>query len=47
MLWEPYIKGSVVYLLDICLTDQESWQTISPLIHFETVECHHPERVLC
>ena len=46
MLWEPYIGESVAHPLDICLADQEIWRTISPLICFETVEWHRPERVL-
>ena len=46
MLWEPYIGELVAHLLDICLADQEIWWTKSPLIYFETVEWHCPERVL-
>ena len=46
MLWEPYIGELVAHLPDICLADQEIWWTMSPLICFETVEWHHPERVL-
>ena len=30
----------------ICLADQEIWRTMSPLICFEIVEWHRPERVL-
>ena len=33
-------------LPDICLADQETWRTMSPLICFDTVEWHRPERVL-
>ena len=47
MLWEPYIGESVAHLPDICHVDQKIWRTISPLICFETVEWHRPERVLC
>ena len=46
MLWEPYIRELVAHLPDICLANQEIWQTMSPLICFETVEWHRPERVL-
>ena len=46
MLWEPNIRESVARLPDICLANQEIWRTMSPLICFETVEWHHPERVL-
>ena len=31
----------------IYLVDQEIWRTMSPLIYFEIVEWHRPERVLC
>ena len=40
MLWEPYIGESVIHLPDICLANHEIWQTMSPLICFETVEWH-------
>ena len=46
MLWEPYIGESVSHLPDICLADQEIWQTMSPLIYFETVELQRLERIL-
>ena len=46
MLWEPYIGESVAHLPDICLANQEIWQTMSPLIFFVTVERHRLERVL-
>ena len=46
MLWEPSIGESVAHLPDICLADHEIWQTMSPLICFETVEWHRLERVL-
>ena len=46
MLWGPYIGESVAHLLDICLTNQEIWQTMSPLICFETIKLHRLERVL-
>ena len=46
MLWESYIGELVAHLPDICLSDQDIWRTISPLICFETIEWHHLERVL-
>ena len=46
MLWEPYIGESVVHLPDIYLVNQGIWRKMSPLMWFETVEWHHPERVL-
>ena len=46
MLWEPYIRESVIHIPDICFVHQEIWQTMPLLICFETVEWHHPERVL-
>ena len=45
MLWKSYIGEPIVYLVDICLTDQEILWTMSPLICFEIVEWHRPERV--
>ena len=46
VLWQPYVGEVVDQLPDICLADQEIWRTMSPLICFDTVEWHRPERVL-
>ena len=36
----------VAHLVAISLVDQEIWRTMSPLIFFDIVEWHRPERVL-
>ena len=36
----------VAHLPAISLVDQEIWRTMSPLICFDIVEWHRPERVL-
>ena len=46
VLWQPYVGDVVDQLPDICVADQEIWRTMSPLICFDTVEWHRPERVL-
>ena len=46
MSWQLY-EGEVLDQLPyICLADQEIWRTMSPLICFEIIEWHRPERVL-
>ncbi|CAI9088580.1 OLC1v1022948C1 [Oldenlandia corymbosa var. corymbosa] len=44
-VWQPYayIIGS---LPDYCLSGREIWQTVSPLLCFDVVEMHYPDRVL-
>ncbi|RVX07230.1 Serine/threonine-protein phosphatase 7 long form-like [Vitis vinifera] len=46
VLWESYMGDLVAHLLAISLADQEIWRTMSPLICFDIVEWHRPERVL-
>ncbi|RVX06235.1 Serine/threonine-protein phosphatase 7 long form-like [Vitis vinifera] len=46
VLWEPYMGDLVAHLLAISLADQEIWWMMSPLICFDIVEWHRPERVL-
>ncbi|RVW75039.1 Serine/threonine-protein phosphatase 7 long form-like [Vitis vinifera] len=45
VLWEPYMGDLVAHLPAISLADQEIWR-MSPLICFDIVEWHRPERVL-
>ena len=46
VLWQPYIDDILALRPDICLVDQDIWQTMSPLIFFYIVEWHCPKRVL-
>ncbi|RVW98745.1 Serine/threonine-protein phosphatase 7 long form-like [Vitis vinifera] len=46
VLWQPYTDDILALLPDICLADQDIWRTMSPLIFFDIVEWHRPERVL-
>nr|CAN62346.1 hypothetical protein VITISV_006921 [Vitis vinifera] len=43
---QPYMGDLVAHLPVISLADQEIWRTMSPLIFFDIVEWHRPERVL-
>ncbi|RVW36269.1 Serine/threonine-protein phosphatase 7 long form-like [Vitis vinifera] len=47
VLWEPYMGDLVAHLPAISLVDQEIWRTLSPLICFEIVEWHRPDRAKC
>ncbi|KAL6322018.1 hypothetical protein AAG906_003160 [Vitis piasezkii] len=44
VLWEPYMGDLVAYLSTISLIDQEIWWTMSPLICFDIVKWHQPNR---
>lgn len=46
MIWQPYTPERLALLPDICLKDQDVWQTIAPLICFDVIEWHRPDRVL-
>ncbi|RVW69911.1 Serine/threonine-protein phosphatase 7 long form-like [Vitis vinifera] len=46
VLWQPYTDDILALLPDICLADQDIWQIMSPLVFFDIVEWHRPERVL-
>ncbi|KAI3466406.1 hypothetical protein Pfo_023069 [Paulownia fortunei] len=45
-VWEPYPIDVLASLPDYCLSGRKIWQTVSPLICFDVVEFHHPDRVL-
>ncbi|XP_073123508.1 uncharacterized protein [Henckelia pumila] len=45
-VWEPYPVDVLASLPDYCLFGRRIWQTVSPLICFDVVEFHHPDRVL-
>nr|POF27679.1 serine/threonine-protein phosphatase 7 long form like [Quercus suber] len=46
MIWQPYTTERLALLPDVCVKDQHVWQTIAPLICFDVVEWHRPDRVL-
>nr|XP_048334933.1 serine/threonine-protein phosphatase 7 long form homolog isoform X2 [Ziziphus jujuba var. spinosa] len=46
MTWQPYTSERLASLPDICIRDQHVWQTIAPLVCFDIVEWHQPDRVL-
>ncbi|XP_031266286.1 serine/threonine-protein phosphatase 7 long form homolog isoform X2 [Pistacia vera] len=46
MIWQPYTSELLVSPIDVCVTDQHVWRTIAPLICFDIVEWHCPDRVL-
>lgn len=45
-IWDPYPSEVLASLPAYCLSGQQIWQTVSPLICFDVVEFHHPDRVL-
>ncbi|KAK4491786.1 hypothetical protein RD792_002562 [Penstemon davidsonii] len=45
-VWEPYPDDVLASLPEYCLSGKNIWQTLSPLICFDVVEFHHPDRVL-
>lgn len=45
-IWEPYTNEVLELLAPICRSDAHIWRTVAPLICFDIVEWHHPERVL-
>ncbi|KAG8386002.1 hypothetical protein BUALT_Bualt03G0103700 [Buddleja alternifolia] len=45
-VWEPYPVDVLASLPEYCISGKRIWQTVSPLICFDVVEFHHPDRVL-
>ncbi|XP_022848362.1 protein MAIN-LIKE 2-like isoform X1 [Olea europaea var. sylvestris] len=45
-VWEPYPNDVLGSLPQYCISGKRIWQTVSPLICFDVVEFHHPDRVL-
>uniref|UniRef100_A0A2N9GI22 Aminotransferase-like plant mobile domain-containing protein n=1 Tax=Fagus sylvatica TaxID=28930 RepID=A0A2N9GI22_FAGSY len=43
IVWQPYVNAN---LPDYCLTGQEIWRSVVPLICTDVVEMHCPDRVL-
>ncbi|KAL0797070.1 hypothetical protein Bca101_068447 [Brassica carinata] len=46
VIWQPYTQDLLAKLPLICLSGQNIWRTVAPLICFDVVEWHRPERVL-
>ncbi|XP_074311477.1 serine/threonine-protein phosphatase 7 long form homolog isoform X2 [Silene latifolia] len=44
--WQPYTQETLQYLPDICHEDEEEWVVEAPLICFEIIEMHIPNRVV-
>ncbi|KAL2245206.1 serine/threonine-protein phosphatase 7 long form homolog isoform X1 [Sesamum indicum] len=45
-VWEPYPADVLASLPGYCVSGKRIWQTVAPLICFDVVEFHHPDRVL-
>uniref|UniRef100_A0A1J3EXQ7 Serine/threonine-protein phosphatase 7 long form-like protein n=1 Tax=Noccaea caerulescens TaxID=107243 RepID=A0A1J3EXQ7_NOCCA len=46
VIWQPYTPDLLAKLPIICLSGQNIWRTVAPLICFDVVEWHRPDRVL-
>ncbi|KAL0912221.1 hypothetical protein M5K25_018183 [Dendrobium thyrsiflorum] len=46
VIWEPYPKNLLDRLPAICTAGKGVWQSRAPLIHFDIVEMHFPDRVM-
>ncbi|KAL5555078.1 hypothetical protein UlMin_037314 [Ulmus minor] len=46
MIWQPYTPERLASLPDTCVRDQHVWRTMAPLVCFDIVEWHRPDRVL-
>lgn len=46
MTWQPYTPERLASLPDTFVRDQYVWRTIAPLVCFDIVEWHRPDRVL-
>jgi len=46
MVWRPYTDDVIQTLPPYCLEGQDIWRSVCPLIHFQIVEHHYPDRVL-
>ncbi|CAA7014182.1 unnamed protein product [Microthlaspi erraticum] len=46
VIWQPYTPDLLGKLPLICLSGQNIWRTVAPLICFDVVEWHRPDRVL-
>ena len=46
MIWQPNTEAVMERLPEICRSDTHIWRTRSPLICFDVVELHLPDRVM-
>jgi mobile domain-containing protein len=46
MVWQPYTTAKLDALPDICIAGQGIWRSRCPLICFDVVEFHLPDRVM-
>ncbi|XP_021715080.1 serine/threonine-protein phosphatase 7 long form homolog [Chenopodium quinoa] len=46
MIWQPYTEAVMDRLPEICRSDMHIWRSRAPLICFDVVEFHLPDRVL-
>ena len=46
MVWQPYTAEIVAQLPAYCYAGRDIWRSTSPLIAFDVVEWHRPDRVL-
>ncbi|XP_010524593.1 PREDICTED: serine/threonine-protein phosphatase 7 long form homolog [Tarenaya hassleriana] len=46
VIWKPYTPDLLAKLPLLCLSGQNIWRTVAPLICFDVVEWHRPDRVL-
>ncbi|EOA39489.1 hypothetical protein CARUB_v10008092mg [Capsella rubella] len=46
VIWQPYTPDLLGKIPVICLSGQNIWRTVAPLICFDVVEWHRPDRVL-
>lgn len=46
MIWQPYHDAVLQLLPEVCRSDRHLWRTRAPLICFDVVELHLPDRVL-
>ncbi|KAL5134786.1 Serine/threonine-protein phosphatase 7 long form [Glycine soja] len=45
-VWEPYPSTVMSFLPPVCLVGSLAWYTVVPLICFQVIEWHQPDRVL-
>ncbi|XP_056693860.1 serine/threonine-protein phosphatase 7 long form homolog [Spinacia oleracea] len=46
MTWQPYSETVLGLLPEICRCDRDIWRSVVPLICFDIVEYHYPNRVM-
>ncbi|CAA0277808.1 unnamed protein product [Arabidopsis thaliana] len=46
VIWQPYTPDLLAKIPLICVSGENIWRTVAPLICFDVVEWHRPDRVL-